>query len=150
MLCGGFRLCECVCRSAIALHFMVASYACYPLGCCHSPWICAPSQLFPALCGRHSHLGSKWVSGTCRRPSRGATAGLNLASEKKKKKSTLGPPVGEQRQEVATSALCEFGSGAPRRRAPTLRFFCGAPRRTFAPCLCSNPQKKRTSSFGND
>jgi hypothetical protein len=37
--------------------------------------------------------------------------------KKEKKRASLGPPVGEQRQEVATSALCEYGSGAPRRRA---------------------------------
>jgi hypothetical protein len=40
----------------------------------------------------------------------------------------LGPPAGgHTEQGVATSALCECGSGAPRRRA--LR----------GPCLCSNP-----------
>jgi hypothetical protein len=53
----------------IALYFMVALYACYPLGCCHSPWICASSQLFSALCGRHSHLSSKWVNGNYPSPS---------------------------------------------------------------------------------
>jgi hypothetical protein len=45
------------------------------------------------------------------------------------------PPAGTQRQEVATSALCERGSGAPRRRAPR------------GPCLCSNtPGKKKKKS----
>jgi hypothetical protein len=51
---------------------------------------------------------------------------------------SLGPPVGKQRQEVATSALCECGSGAPRRRA--LR----------GPCLCSNPPGKKKKEAGSD
>jgi hypothetical protein len=46
-------------------------------------------------------------------------------------KKNIGPPAGTQRQEVATSALCEHGSGAPRRRV--LR----------GPCLCSNPPGKK-------
>jgi hypothetical protein len=46
----------------------------------------------------------------------------------------LGPPAGAQQQEVASSALCECGSGAARRRA--LR----------GPCLWSKPpgKKKKT------
>jgi hypothetical protein len=52
----------------------------------------------------------------------------------------LGPPAGgHTEQGVVTSALCECGSGAARRRA--LR----------GPCLCSNPPggEKKTPSHGH-
>jgi hypothetical protein len=49
-------------------------------------------------------------------------------SPKKEKKST--------EQEVATSALCECGSGAPQMRAPR------------GPCLCNPPGKKKSHRVG--
>jgi hypothetical protein len=50
----------------------------------------------------------------------------------------LGPPAGgHTEQEVATSALCECGSGAPQMRAPR------------GPCLCSNPPGKKIAKAGS-